>query len=126
MNSKRQTISITDDDVAVLDGVQLILERAGYDTQIEINPRKLLDPDRAIPDLFVLDRQLSGIDGLDTCRYLKANAQTAHIPVIIVSATPHIARLAAEAGADGFLEKPFKGAELLGLIGRCLSPGPGN
>ncbi len=120
MSACQKTIFITDDDPAVLDGMQLILERAGYLTQTYNSTKQLLETEAPYPDLFLLDKQLCGIDGLDACRYLKAQANTAHIPVIIVSATPHAGRMAADAGADGFIEKPFQSAALLAMVRQHL------
>lgn len=114
-------ISITEDDPAVREGLQLLLERAGYRTVAHTNPRQVLQETDLSPDIFILDRQLCGIDGLEACRKLKSATRTALVPVIIISATPHVARLAEAVGADGFLEKPFRSAELLTLIRSCLA-----
>jgi len=59
------------------------------------------------PDLYLLDKQLSGSDGLAVCNYLKTNEQTKEIPVVMMSAYPNVEELALNAGADGFIEKPF-------------------
>jgi DNA-binding response OmpR family regulator len=74
-----------------------------------------------LPDLFLLDRQLSGVDGLDVCRFLKSQEETKHIPVIIISATSNVVRHALQAGADDVIEKPFLIAELRKMIARHLS-----
>jgi CheY-like chemotaxis protein len=68
----------------------------------------------------VLDRQLSGQDGLKVCKFLKSQNTTKHIPVIIVSATPGIGKMAKEAGADDFIEKPFQIKDLLGVVERWI------
>jgi CheY-like chemotaxis protein len=60
-----------------------------------------------LPDLFILDKQLAGVDGLDVCRFLKNNETTRHIPVLMMSASPSIMSLASEYGCDGAIEKPF-------------------
>jgi CheY-like chemotaxis protein len=120
MNTSRKTISITDDDPAILEGMQLILEHAGFATQVQSRAKQLIDRSSPFPDLFLLDKQLIGIDGLDACRYLKAQPETAHIPIVIISATPHVGKLAAEAGADDFIEKPFQSTDLLDVINRHL------
>ncbi len=61
------------------------------------------------PGIILLDVMMPGIDGYETCRRLKANAATAHIPVVIVTAlsdTEHRVR-GLEAGAEDFLTKPI-------------------
>lgn len=64
--------------------------------------------DTTVSDLYILDKQLSGIDGLDLCRMLKNRDETRHVPVIILSASPNINELANAAGADAVVEKPFE------------------
>ena len=55
----------------------------------------------------MIDKQLSGVDGLDICRFLKSQPETKDIPVIIISASPNIKGLSLQAGAHDTLEKPF-------------------
>ncbi len=66
------------------------------------------------PDLILLDIMMPGIDGFETCRRLKANPKTAHIPVVMVTAltdaTDRVRGL--EAGADDFLSKPVNDTAL--------------
>lgn len=103
----KKKIVVTDDDPSIQDIFRLILEREGYDVQIIPSGKDVFNNKFIIPDLFVLYKQLSGVDGLDVCRHLKSQKRTRHIPVIMVSANPGIARLALGAGADDYLEKPF-------------------
>lgn len=121
METKKRII-ITDDDPAVQDAFRLILERAGYDVEIFANGQPLLSGDFVRPDLIILDRQLSGVDGLDICRHLKGEEDTRNIPVIMLSASPHIDRMARAAGADDFIEKPFRMRHLLDAVSRHLAP----
>lgn len=121
MTFSRHIISIIEDDPAVREGLQLMLERAGYSTRLHADPREALADTETFPDAFIIDRQLSGIDGLEVCRQLKSRPASARIPVIIISASPQVARLAEAAQADGFLEKPFRSADLLARIRECLS-----
>jgi len=74
-----------------------------------------------IPDLFLIDKLLSGVDGLQVCRYLKDNPDTCNIPVVMVSASPDIGALAIKAGADDFVEKPFELSYLLKVIERNIN-----
>ena len=116
MRTKPKKIIVVEDDPALQHAMELIFERGGYDVSILATGEEALDPTLALPDIFVLDKQLSGIDGLDICRFLKSQAATADIPVIMLSANPAIGRLSQEAGATDFLEKPFKLKNLLELV----------
>ena len=72
------------------------------------------------PDLVILDRQLSGMDGLKICQHLKNNEATRSIPVIIMSATSHLSNIVKNTSADDYLEKPFNIKELLAKIDKYL------
>lgn len=110
----RKKVLIVDDDPGMQDVFRLIFDRAGYETIVLASPSAVLNGSAPIPDIYVLDKQLSGVDGLDVCRFLKS--QSERRPVIMVSATPHVARLAEGVCADGFIEKPFRQRELLNLV----------
>ena len=66
-------------------------------------------------DLILLDVMMPGLDGYEVCRRLKADANSAFIPVLILTAlsAPEDIGRAMEAGADDFLQKPFSRLELL-------------
>jgi len=72
----------------------------------------------ATPDLILLDVQMPGIDGYETCRRLKAAPETADCPVIFMTAmtsTDDKVR-AFEVGAVDYVTKPFEAAELLARV----------
>lgn len=112
----KKRILIADDDPGIRDIFNIILAKAGYDIEIKDDANEIFKNKFSIPDLFLIDRLLSGVDGLDVCRYLKSNEQTSNIPVVMVSASPDIGVLAAKAGADDFIEKPFELSYLLKVI----------
>ena len=114
----KKRILVTDDDPGILDIFKIILEKAGYEVDVISNGLEILKNHFTIPDLFILDRQLSGVDGLDLCRFLKSRQDTAHVPVIMVSANPRLQDLSKEAGADDCLEKPFDLKNFLRMIKR--------
>jgi len=117
-------ILIADDDASLRDIFSIIFQSAGYAIEIKANGNDLLNDNYVIPDLFLIDKQLSGLDGLNICKYLKSRSRTSHIPVIIVSATPDIAALALGAGADDYLEKPFPVSALLDKVAQHTSKKP--
>jgi two-component system alkaline phosphatase synthesis response regulator PhoP len=75
------------------------------------------------PDLILMDRLLSGTDGLEVCKKLKAAPQTAAIPVIFLSAkcTDNDLAEGMAAGAAGYLAKPFDPMELADRVKSILA-----
>ncbi len=73
------------------------------------------------PDLILLDVMMPGLDGYEVCRRLKADSDSASIPVLMLTALSAREEMvqAMEAGADDLLGKPFGGLELLMRV-RCL------
>ncbi|MGB5052427.1 MAG: DNA-binding response regulator, partial [Caldilineaceae bacterium] len=70
------------------------------------------------PELILLDVQMPGIDGFETCRRLKANPETAGIPVIFmtVQADSQAVVRGLEAGAVDYIPKPLEAAEMLARV----------
>lgn len=113
-------ILIIDDDPAIREVFELIFQRVGFDVTLLANGRAIMEGKFAEPDIFLIDKQLLGIDGLDICRYLKSRQGIEQTPVIIFSASPLAERPALEAGADDFLEKPVKMSHLLKTVHKHL------
>lgn len=111
---------IVDDDEGIQDIFSLIFNQAGYDVRIYSAGAPLMEDHLEKPDIFILDKQLSGIDGLEVCRFLKSKDTTKDVPVIMISANPNIKKLAEEAGADDSLEKPFRMKELLDMVAKYV------
>lgn len=112
----KKKILVTDDDPSLQDMFRLILEKAGYEVTVLSNGSDILQNHYETPDLFLLDKQLSDVDGLDICKHLKSQKNTKDIPVIMISATVGIGPTAKEAGADAFIEKPFEKEHLLQVV----------
>lgn len=120
----KKKIIIVEDDPGISDILRIILEKNNYAVEEYVNGESILKGKITIPDLFLLDKQLEEMDGLDICRHLKNDPRTSYIPVIIVSATPGIEHAALEAGADAFLEKPFRSKTLLDTIEQLVYASP--
>jgi DNA-binding response OmpR family regulator len=112
----RKKVIVAEDDPGLQDVLKIILETHGYDVQIFPKGEMLMERKFSVPDLFLLDKQLSGLDGTDICKFLKADPATCKVPVIMISANPNIAELATGAGADNWIEKPFEVTNLLEMI----------
>ena len=116
-------IYVVDDDMDLLKVVKTLLIKRGFDVytfadwEIANNSMRMFEP-----QLILLDVFLSGIDGLDVCRKLKASPFTKHIPILLISAYPRIAESAIhDYGADDFIAKPFEVSELIMKVHSVLS-----
>lgn len=117
----KKKVVIVEDDESISDILRIILEREGY---LSVNCRdgnEIFNGTVEIPDLYMIDRQLSGADGLDICKFLKQQEATSDIPIIVLSATPGIERIAKNAGANAFIEKPFSKKTLVETIENVIA-----
>ncbi len=124
MNQKISKILIVEDEVAMSDAIKLRLEANGYDVITAPDGPVGLHKARAeAPDLIILDVMLPRIDGYTVCRMLKFDEKFQKIPILMLTARIQQKDMAqgVEMGADGYMTKPFKAAELLAKIGELLS-----
>ncbi|HWL52340.1 MAG TPA: response regulator transcription factor [Chthoniobacteraceae bacterium] len=113
MNPK---IVVADDEPDVLSLVGSNLRRAGFEVvEVEDGEAALEKTRQLVPDLLILDLMLPHLSGLDVCRSLKADAATAGIPIIMLTAkAEEIDRVVGlELGADDYVTKPFSPRELV-------------
>jgi two-component system, cell cycle response regulator len=95
------------------------LSSAYYDVVVAENGTQALELARSEqPDMVMLDVMMPDMDGFAVCSTLKASEETAHIPVIMVTAldTPEERIRGLEAGADDFLSKPFNDLALFARV----------
>jgi CheY-like chemotaxis protein len=114
----KKRILIVDDDPVLLEALSMIMEKEDYDIETSLSGRPLLEELPYKPDLIILDKRLSGMDGLEICRHLKQKPATRNIPVILVSAVPNLESVARRACADDFIEKPFNIRDLLDKVAK--------
>jgi CheY-like chemotaxis protein len=76
--------------------------------------------------LYLLDVVVPELDGVALCRLLKADARTRTVPLYMLTAKARKADVeaATRAGADGYIHKPFRGAELMDLVERLRTGTP--
>jgi two-component system phosphate regulon response regulator PhoB len=113
-------ILVIEDDPDILNALNIVLGAKGFDVDVMLKGSQILQNQFVIPDLFILDKRLPDIDGLEICRYLKSKVNYKGIPVIVISATAKMKKKAMEAGASSFIEKPFVMQQLLDAIQRNL------
>lgn len=112
----KSRILIVDDEPDVLELLRFNLKEAGFDVVTADNGNDALQKTRQEhPDLVVLDLMIPEIDGLEVCKCLRADASTAAIPILILTAkSAEIDRvLGLEFGADDYVTKPFSPRELI-------------
>lgn len=114
-------ILVVDDDPAVRDSLRRSLAFNGYEVEVaEDGQRALTAVALRRPDLVVLDVMMPGLDGLETCRRLRAAGED--IPVLMLTAREAVADRVSglDAGADDYLVKPFALDELLARLRALL------
>jgi CheY-like chemotaxis protein len=116
----KKKILLAEDDPDISYILKSMLSNVGYEVKSIPTGKPLLQPNAERPDLYILDRQMPDVDGIDVCKHLKSDYDTKNIPVIMVSACPDLGFFAKNVGAEGFLEKPFKMRDLLTLIAKYI------
>ena len=119
-------ILIVEDEADIAELLEYNLERQDYDPQcVASGEEGLVQAREARPDLVVLDLMLPGLSGLEVCRRLKADPQTARIPIIMLTAKGEEEDIVAgfEAGADDYVTKPFRPKVLLARVKAVLRRG---
>ena len=119
-------VLVIDDDKDLLEVIQALLTTRGFDVETDNNWQSGFEKIRKFePQIILLDVFLSGIDGLEICKQLKASPFTSHIPIVIFSAYPRIGETVIyEYGADDFIGKPFEFKDLLKKIKLHLNQKP--
>lgn len=119
MNKK---VFVFDDNVDILELCTIILEDAGYAIKTSSTSNNIIDQVLTYtPDIIFMDNWLPDVGGIEATRALKAHAVLKTIPVIYFSANNDVKSLAAQAGADGYLSKPFDIEELEQIINKHLA-----
>ncbi len=110
-------VLIAEDDINILEGLQLLLEKEGYNTIPAQNGAIALDKySQEKPDFLLLDIMMPEVNGYDVCKEIRK--ENATIPIIFLSAkSEEIDRvIGLELGADDFVSKPFGTRELMARV----------
>lgn len=119
----KETVLIVDDESDILELVRYNLTKEGYKTDVaQTGEEALSKADALVPDVIVLDLMLPGVDGLETCRRLKASEKTKDIPVVMLTAKTEDSDVVSglELGADDYVTKPFSPKVLVARIRAVL------
>ena len=113
-------VLICDDDEDFVRAASAVFTDAGCTVISALDAPTFLErlPDLSAVDLALIDLRMPGINGLQICRFLRDRAGE-DLRICMITATPDAenVRYAEQAGADGWLNKPVRGRDLLALVG---------
>ncbi len=119
----KPSILIVDDEPMTRNLLRLMLERAGFEiSEAEDGLKALLIMAEQRPDVLLLDVMMPNMDGLTVCEKLRAQIETAVLPIILLSArtSPDAVKAGIDAGATKYLGKPINRQELINTIHEVL------
>ncbi|GAA1352365.1 MtrAB system response regulator MtrA [Falsarthrobacter nasiphocae] len=116
------TVLVVDDDEALAEMIGIVLQNDGLEPVFCYNGAEAEAAFREHkPDVILLDLMLPGLDGIEVCRRIR---QESDVPIVMLTAksdTSDVVR-GLESGADDYVPKPFKPAELVARVRARLRP----
>ena len=121
-DTSARRILIVEDEPAIAELLAEILADEGYRVTVTVGEAALAEARDDPPALVLLDVMMPGMDGPTVCRHLKADARTARVPVIFLTALPAqvLAARLGDCAHEGLLGKPFDFDELLAAVRQHL------
>ncbi len=116
-------ILVVEDEAAIRDMLQLVLEQAGFEVRLAMNIQTAFqEVEHHFPDLILLDWMLPGMSGVDWAKRLRRDAAYSDIPIILLTARGEEEDkvLGLDSGADDYITKPFSPRELIARINAVL------
>ena len=115
-------VLIVDDEPAVREMLAVALEMAGFEvTEADNAATALNQVASSIPDLMLIDWMMPQVSGLELCRRLRRNPDTASIPLILLTARgEEDAKIKGLEVADDYITKPFSPRELVARLKAIL------
>lgn len=119
-------ILVVDDEVDVVEVVEMLLELEGYQVIKAYDGKEALEAvEKTIPDLIILDIMMPELDGVEVCKRFRENETLNTVPIVMFSAkiSAYDKKESFEAGADGFISKPFNARGFISGIKTYLELG---
>ena len=116
-------ILLVEDDPALAELLSYHFRREEFEVELTGDGEEaLLLASENPPDLILLDWMIEGVPGIEVCRRLRRRAETANVPIIMLTARGEEAdRIRGlETGADDYVTKPFSPRELVARVGAVL------
>lgn len=114
-------VLVFDDDEDILEICKYILERKGLEVFTKQSCVHVIEDLKEYrPDVVIMDNLIPEIGGVVATRTIKNDAEFGHIPVILFTASKDIQKLAQDAQADDFIEKPFNLNQMEKIVENAL------
>ena len=113
-------VLLVEDDPGISIPLARALRREGYTVDVRSDGESALEAARTRPDLIVLDLGLPDLDGLEVCRRIREHGRTQPVLILTARAEELDAVVGLDAGADDYVTKPFRLAELLARVRALL------
>ncbi|WP_295316827.1 response regulator [Roseobacter sp.] len=112
-------VLLVEDEVNIIEAIRFLLSREGWTVDTHSDGSDAADVIRTRkPDIVILDVMLPGRSGFDILEELRSDAQTADLPVLMLTARGQSRdrEMAEKAGVSRFMTKPFSNAEVLTAV----------
>ena len=122
MKFNGKKIIIFDDDEDILSVCTYVLEEQGWDVTVFTDCNQIIEKvSNIMPDVILMDNWIPDEGGVKATRQIKNDFTLRSIPVIFFSANDRVQELAAEAGAEFYLQKPFEIEELDTALSKAIA-----
>jgi DNA-binding response OmpR family regulator len=117
-------VLLAEDDETISEPLARALLREGYDVEVAVDGRQALKlAGGTPPDLVILDLGLPYVDGLEVCRRIRQSGLTSPVLILTARGDEVDTVVGLDAGADDYVTKPFRLAELLARVRALLRRG---
>jgi two-component system phosphate regulon response regulator PhoB len=119
----KKSVLVIEDDADIRELARYNLAREGYDViEAPSGEEAVKLAQKQNPDIILLDLMLPGIDGLEVCRLIRADAKASGIPIVMLTAKSEESDIISglEVGADDYITKPFSPRVLIARVRAVL------
>ena len=119
------SILVVDDEIDTLQLLRVMLEMDGFEVFEAFDGIEAIESvNKNRPDAVLMDVMMPRMDGLEACRILREQPETATLPIIVVSAKTQVEAVkeGLDAGATRYLKKPISRSNLIETIREVLEP----
>lgn len=120
---KKKKVLIVEDEPDIAENLKARLALEGYRIVVASDGKTGVEKARKEkPDLILLDVMMPLLNGFEACKILKGDERTRAIPILVLTALPHVddAEKAFDAGANDFLNKPYTNERLMQKVHKYL------